>query len=332
MLEQEIYDFVTKYKLIENGDRLVLGVSGGPDSICMLDILYKISKKINFEIVTCHINHGLRENAIKDEEFVKNFCENIRVECFIKHSNVKKIAQSQKLGLEETGRIVRYEFFNEILEKTNSNKIAIAHNSNDRVETIIMNLLRGTGTRGIIGIEKMNGKYIRPLIEITRGEIEQYLKENNITARHDESNDDNIYTRNKIRNIVIPYIEKEFNPNIIETFKRLSDISAEQESYLEKQTQRIYQQLCIEEKIEKGNSEIKINLKEFNKQDVFIQKRLILYAISKIFGSSKGIEKVHIDDIIKLCNNNIGNKFLTPNKFTKIVIKKKQLTIMAVNV
>lgn len=331
MLEQKIYEWITKYQLIENGDKIVLGVSGGPDSICMLDLLHQMKEQkfIDFEIFVAHVNHGLRENAKTDEEFVINFCEKIKVPYFVKYINVKEIAHAQKRGLEETGRIVRYDFFDEIMKKTGSNKIAIAHNANDKAETMIMNILRGAGPKGLIGIEKMNGKYIRPLIETKRCEIEEYLKERKIQARHDESNDENVYTRNKIRNIVLPYIENEFNPNIIATLERLSDIIKEEEEYLQKQTAQIYQDICICENLS-NLREITIDLKKFNLLEKIMQKRIILYAISKIFGTTKGIEKIHIDDMIKLCNRNIGNKYLTPNKHTKIVIQKKQLKIMAV--
>ena len=342
MLEQKVYDFIAKYNLIENGDKLVLGVSGGPDSICMLNILNNISKEklIDFEIVVCHINHGLRENANLDEEYVKDFCKKISVQCFVKHADVKKEAEAQKRGLEETGRIVRYDFFDEIALKTNSNKIAIAHNSNDRAETIIMNILRGSGPAGLIGIEAQNGKYIRPLIATKREEIESYLEEQNIIARHDESNDENIYTRNKIRNIVIPFVKNEFNPNIIDTIERLSDIVKEQELYLESQTQKSYKEVCEQElnltnenkSNQQNNAEIVINLKKFNSLEKVIQKRIILYSIKKIFGNTKGIEKIHIEDIIKLCNNNIGNKYLTPNKNLKVEVKMKKLKIMTINI
>ena len=340
MLEQKIFEFIKNNNLIENGDKIVLGVSGGPDSICMLNILYKISsqKLIDFEIVVAHINHGLRKNAIIDEKFVENFCEKIGVSFFVKHSNIKEIATQQKRGLEETGRIVRYDFFREILQKTGANKIAIAHNANDHAETVIMNFLRGTGIKGLVGIEMQSGNYIRPLIETSRDEIEQYLKNIQIEARHDESNDENIYTRNKIRNIVFPYIKQEFNPNIVNAIKRLSDIAKEQEEYLERQTATEYGNLLIEEKNvtcnfeynKLNNAEIVIDLKSFNLLEKLMQKRIILYAVNKIFGTTKGLEKIHIDDIIRLCNNNIGNKYLTPNKHLKIVTKKKQLRIIAV--
>ena len=303
----------------------------------MLDILYKISKKLDFSIVVCHVNHGLRKNARIDEKFVKDFCEKIDIPFFVKKVDIKKMAKEQKRGLEETGRIVRYSFFNEIMNDTNCNKIAIAHNKNDKIETMLMNMLRGTGTKGLISMQETNGKYIRPLIQTQRMEIEEYLNENEIVARHDESNDDNKYTRNKVRNIVIPYIKEEFNPNIVTTLERLSNIIKEQEEYLQKQTEEFYKTVCIQELNvtenyeynKSNNAEIIIDLRKFNCLDKVIQKRIILYAVDKIFGSTQGIEKIHIDDIIRLCNNNIGNKYLTPNKKIKIVTQKKQLKIMA---
>lgn len=336
MLKEEVVSTINKYNLIENGDKIVLGVSGGPDSICMLNILNQIREEetIDFEIVVAHINHGLRENAKIDEQYVQDFCKKIGIECFVLHANIKQEAEKQKKGLEETGRIIRYNFFDEVLAKTKSNKIAIAHNSNDNVETIIMNIIRGTGLSGLKGIEPKSGKYIRPLIESNRQNIEEYCEEKKLMPRHDESNDENIYTRNKIRNIVIPYIKKELNPNIIDTVNRLSDIAKSDINYLDMVTKRAYESICLEENFYKENvynnekeAKIILDLKKFNQEDKAIQKRVILYAINKLFGSTKGIEKIHIEDIIKLCNNNIGNKYLTPNKRTKIVIKNKKIHI-----
>lgn len=322
-MEERILQTINKYNLIESGDKIVLGVSGGPDSVCMLVSLNKLKEKLNFEIVVAHINHGIRENAKLDEEYVLKMCETLGVKCFVLHRNVKEEAEKQKRGLEEMGRIIRYDFFEEILRQENANKIAIAHNSNDNVETIIMNIMRGSGTSGLKGIEVKTGKYIRPLIEIKREDIEEYTEKYN--PRHDESNDENEFTRNKIRNIVIPYIKREFNPNILDTITRLSSISKEESNYLELQTIEAYNKMLIQE-----NDQIVLDLKKFNQEHIVIRKRIILYSITKLFGSTKGIEKIHIDDIIKLCNNNIGNKFLTPNKNTKIVIKNKQILIIPV--
>lgn len=326
MLEQKVCEFIMKYRLIENGDRVVLGVSGGPDSIAMLNILSKIRQNglLDFEIFVAHVNHGLRENAKLDEAFVEDFCKKMKVRCFVKQAHVAEIAKREKRGLEETGRKVRYDFFDEIQQKVGANKIGIAHNQNDQAETILMNILRGTGIKGLVGIEKKNGKYIRPLLETQRFEIEAYLKEENMEARQDESNNDNAFTRNKIRNVVLPYLEKEFNPSVVGALERLSKLAKEQEEFLEKQIAQVYDEICISENLP---NEIILNIREFNKQEKLMQKRIILYAIEKLFGSTKGIEKVHIEDVIKLCNNNIGNKYLTPNKRVKIGLQDKKLKI-----
>ena len=334
---KKVLETITKYNLIESGDKIVLGVSGGPDSICMLEILNKLKENLKFDIVVAHINHGLRENATIDEQYVENYCKKLNVEYYVLKVNLREYAQNNKFGLEEAGRKVRYDFFDEVLEKTNSNKIAIAHNKNDRVETIILNILRGSGVLGLKGIDVKNGKYIRPLLEIERKEIEDFCEKNNIEPRIDESNFENEYSRNKVRNVVIPYIKEEFNPNIIETITRLSDIVSEENDLLEEETKKEYQNLLIKEINLKENvynkdeeSIIVLDLKQFNILNKVLKKRIILYAIKKIFGSTKNIEKIHLEDIIKLCNNNIGNKYLTPNKNTKIVIKNKQIHISSI--
>ena len=235
------------------------------------------------------------------------------------------VANNRKIGTEEAGRFVRYDFFDEVLKQTGSNKIAIAHNKNDKIETIIMHLLRGSGLSGLKGIEPIRGNVIRPLIECERKEIEKYCDKNKLEPRIDKTNFENDYTRNKIRNIVIPYIEKELNPNIIETIDRLSEVVKKEDRYLEKVALDVYDKILIKQ--EPG--QIMLELKGFNEQDEVIKSRIILYTVKKLFGSSQGIEKIHINDIIKLCNNNIGNKYLTPNKKIKILVKDKKIFFMA---
>lgn len=282
-MEEQVLKTITKYELIQSGDKIVLAVSGGPDSIFMLDILNKLKQKLNIQIVVCHVNHMIREEANSDEEYVKKFCKKNEIECYTKRIDVIKYANNKKIGTEEAGRKIRYDFFEEILKATHSNKIAVAHNKNDKVETIIMNLLRGTGTLGLKGIEPIrDNKYIRPIIEIERCDIESYCKQNNLNPRIDKTNYENVYTRNKIRNIVIPYIQKEFNPNIIEGISRLSEIATEEDNYLNSVTIDKYKEMLIEE----GFDEIILDLKLFNLQNKVIKKRLILYTITRLMGST----------------------------------------------
>ncbi len=348
-LENIIGNTIKKYHLIENNDKIVVGVSGGPDSICLLDYLNKITKSPQFphlipepvgmlpmsplnpgtsgdmvKIVVAHVNHMLREEANEDEKFVKNYCEKNGIEFYAKSIDVQKLANTNKIGTEEAGRLARYEFFDEVLKKTGANKIAIAHNKNDKIETVLMHVLRGSGMEGLRGIEPKRGNLIRPLIECERFEIERYCEENQLNPRMDETNFENIYHRNKIRNVVIPYIQKEFNPNIIQTIERLSDLISLENEYMEKQMKKAYQEIVLEEK----QKEIVIDLKKFNLQEIVIKSRLVRYIIKRLFGTTASIEKIHINDIIKLCNNNIGNKYLMPNKNIKVLVKNHKVYFM----
>ena len=340
MLKEEVFKTIKKYNLIKNGESIVIGVSGGPDSICLLHVLNELKNEIGFKIYVAHVNHMIRKEADEETEYVKKFCENLGIDCFIKRIDVVKIANNLKKGTEETGRNIRYEFFNEVLEKTNSNKIATAHNNNDKVETILMNILRGSGISGLKGIEPIrDNKFIRPLINTSREEIEEYCKTSNLNPRIDQSNNENVYTRNKIRNIVIPYIKKEFNPNIIKTINRLSEVATEENEYLNKVTEETFNKICtgIEEQqdiaIHTSNltphTLIVLDLKQFNKLELVIKRRVILYTINELLNSTTGIEKINIDDIIKLCNNNIGNKFLIPIKNLKVLVKKGKIFFIA---
>lgn len=323
-MKSKVIDTIKRYNLIQGGDKLVLGVSGGPDSISMLNILNEIKEEWQFQIYVAHINHMIRKEADDDERYVQQYCEKNNIQFFVKRVNVQEIANIQKMGTEEAGRNIRYEFFEEILQKVGANKIAIAHNKNDKIETIVMNLLRGSGLSGLKGIEPIREqRIIRPLIECERQEIEQYCEQYKLEPRIDKTNFENDYTRNKIRNIVIPYIKNEFNPNIIETMDRLSQVATEESNYIELQVEKIYQKLLIE----RSQNQIILKLKEFNQQEKVIKNRLILLVVRELMGSTQRIEKVHIEDIIKLCNNNVGNKFLTPNKNIKFLVKDKKIYV-----
>lgn len=327
MLKDDVLKTIKKYKLINDGDRIVIGVSGGPDSICLLHVLNSIKENLKIEIFVAHVNHMIRDVADSETEYVQEFCKKINVPCFVKKIDVLEIAKQNKKGTEEVGREERYSFFDEVLEKTNSNKIATAHNSNDKAETVILNIVRGSGISGLKGIEaNRQNKYVRPLIETPRCEIEKYCKENNLEPKYDETNKENIYNRNKIRNELIPYIQKEFNQNIIQTINRLSELATEENDYLEKLTKNIYNEI----KLSEDNETIILNLKKFNNLELVIKRRVILYTINETLHTTKNIEKINIDDIIKLCKNNIGNKYLMPTKEIKIFVGKGKIQFLKI--
>lgn len=321
MLKEEVLKTIETYNLIEKNDKIVIGVSGGPDSICLLHVLYGLKEKLGIEIVVAHVNHMLRDVADLETEYVQSFCKKLGIECYVKKADILEISKTQKKGTEEVGRQVRYDFFDEVAKKTNSNKIATAHNSNDRAETVILNILRGSGLSGLKGIEPIrDNKYIRPLINTDRQDIENYCNDNKLEPKYDKTNNENIYTRNKVRNTVIPYIKKEFNPNIIKTINRLSSLATEENEYLQAITKQEFENLLIEK-----TENIILDLHKFNSLNLVIKRRLLLYTINEVLHTTNGIEKVNIDDIIKLCKNNIGNKYLMPIKEIKVYVKKGKI-------
>lgn len=322
MLEEQILNTIKKYQLIDSGDNIVIGVSGGPDSIALLTVLNKYKKDLGINIFVAHINHMIRDVADEETKYVEDYCKKLNIEVFIKRVPVLGLSQKNKVGTEEMGRKIRYEFFEEVLKKTNSNKIVTAHNLNDNAETVLMNILRGTSITGLKGIEKKrDNKFIRPLIECNRNDIEKYCEDNNLNPKFDESNKENVYTRNKVRNLLIPYIEKEFNPNIISAINRLSDLATKENNFIEEIVEKEFEKKLLK----KENEKIILDLKRFNELNDVIKSRLILFTINKLLGNVQGIEKIHIEDIIKMCKKNVGNKYLTPNKHVKVGVNNKKI-------
>ena len=354
ILENNVLDTIKRYNMLESGDKVVVGVSGGPDSMTLLNILYNLKEKLNITIYVAHINHMIRKEADSETEYVIKSCDKLGIKVFVKKTHVEDEAKRLRISTEEAGRNIRYKFFEEVAQKTGSNKIATAHNSNDNAETVLMNIIRGSSTSGLKGIEKVrDNKFVRPLIETSREEIEEYCKMKNLQPMYDKSNKENIYTRNKIRNLLIPYLQKEFNPNIIQGINRLSELATAEDEFLNKIAKKEYNRLLIksyntkenyanieeqkkdyvaDQNIDDENDKDKaraiLDLKEFNKLDKVVKSRILLYAISNIYGSSSGIEKIHIDDIIKMCSNNVGNKYMTPKAGIKIYIKKGKIFFM----
>lgn len=311
-LKNKVKNTIEKYNLINKEDKVLVAVSGGPDSISLLNILYELG----YNICTAHVNHGLRENAENDEKYVIDFCEKRNIPCFIKRVKLKEIESD--MTTEELGRKIRYDFFEEIIKQENCTKIATAHNANDNAETVLMNMIRGTGLSGLKGIDISRNKIVRPLLEITRTEIDEYCQKENLNPCHDESNDETIYTRNKIRLELIPYIEKNINSNIVNNINRMAEIISGEEEYIKRQVDIAYEDTLIA--VEEGRTVC--NLKKFNQYDDVIKKRLIIRYITKTLGNAKDIERVHIEDILKLCKNNVGGKYLTPNKYIKVAVNK----------
>lgn len=303
----DLLEKVEKYcitnKLIEKGDRIVVGVSGGPDSLCLLSLLNSLKDKYELRLIVVHINHSLREEADFEENYVKEIATKLNLNFFSKKVDINMLSKERKCSTEEVARNVRYEFFREVLEKTNSNKIAVAHNKNDNAETVLMNIIRGSGNTGVSGIDNKNNDIIRPLICIDRDEIEKYCEEKSLTTMIDKTNFETVYTRNKVRNLVIPML-KEINPDIIESLNRFSEIVRDEEEFIEEYAEEIYNKIVIH-----NEDELYIEKDELLKLKVGLKRRILRMAIYEFNKSLKDVSfktvNNAIDEIEHSQNGNI---------------------------
>jgi tRNA(Ile)-lysidine synthetase-like protein len=227
-----IQNTVKKFELWGKGDSFIVGVSGGPDSVCLLDVLFFLSQKYDFKLYVAHINYHLRgKESDLDEKLVREMAAHYNFPCFV-FSQRKKMAS----GAEEALRDVRYAFFEKVRKKVGAHHIAVAHNQNDQAETLLMRLLRGAGLSGLSAMRSKNGYIIRPLIETSRADIIQYLSTRRLVFREDKSNKDERYFRNRIRHTLIPFLEKNFQPQTVKLFSETALLLGEDYALLEKQS------------------------------------------------------------------------------------------------
>lgn len=235
-LFEKIVNKNKKEALIESGDRIVVGFSGGPDSVFLVEMLLKLREKLDFNIVLVHINHLLRgEEAQRDEDFSIEYGRSRGLEVFARKIDITSLGKEKGLSLEEAGREGRYSFYNEVLEKTNSNKIALAHNKDDQIETFLFRLTRGTGLSGLEGIASKRDRYIRPISEIYKSDIVEYLDSNSIAYCIDSTNLENEFTRNSIRLDLIPFIENRYNPKFKDKIFSLIEEIRDNNLFIEKE-------------------------------------------------------------------------------------------------
>lgn len=297
MMEEKVLRTIKDNRLIQDKDNVVVGVSGGPDSMALLYLLLHAQKHIDFNILVAHVNHGVRgEEADADELFVKRKAQELGLPFFSTRVDMEAYGDRHKISHEEAGRKLRYGFFRNILKSYQGGKIAVAHNMNDQAETLLMRIMRGTGIDGLSGMKFKSGDIIRPILNITRQEIEAYIEDNKIETVLDRTNLIPIYTRNKVRLELIPYIEDNFNPNIIETLWRLSQTSQTDSEFLRKYTEERYSEIVKSE----GTRQLVLDAAGFKDLALGIQQRIIIFALTRLLGQYKGFGEQHISAVAEL--------------------------------
>ncbi len=329
----KVTQYIEQQHMLEPGDHIVVGLSGGADSVCLLMVLVCLRKEYNFHLYGVHVNHQIRgEEAHRDEVFSKELCEKWNIPFTVVTENVPAMAKRLGLTEEEAGRKIRYEAFTRLAEKLEQEKnssgivkIAVAHHQNDQAETMLHHLCRGTDMAGLAGIPPVRGRIIRPLLCVTRGEIEAYLNENKQSYQTDATNLSEEYTRNRIRRQVVPYLEECINPNAVEHMAMAAESLREVTDFIEETSKVVYK-----ETVRLNEEGIELFLPVFEKQHSVVKRWIVKKILTELSGTHKNIEKTHIMSTVALIDRQVGKRIYLPYGITvwreheKLCFQKKR--------
>ena len=294
---EKILAVIQEHHLIEPGEGVVMGVSGGPDSVCLLHVLHSLQDPLKAKLYAVHINHMLRgSEADADEEYTAALCSRMGIPLAVVRKDIAAEAASAGLSLEEAGREVRYSEFRKHASAVGAAKIAVAHNRNDQAETVMMHIIRGTGTAGLSGMEYKRGNIIRPLLGVGRDEIDRYCLEAGLSPRTDSSNLEQDFTRNRVRLGLFPYINEKFGANIVDSLCRLSQNASIDERFLESCALEGYEKAVRDKK----DHLVCLDIGQMRGLDPAVRLRVLRIAIADASGSSKGVGSVHYKALLEL--------------------------------
>jgi tRNA(Ile)-lysidine synthase len=317
-LEDKVLDFINRHSLLYPGEKVIIGVSGGADSVCLLHILHRLQDKLSIELHVAHLDHTLRgKDSAADASFVSRLARKLKISATIESADVKKYSKDRKLSTEEASRELRYQFFARVIAEQDAGCVTVAHSRNDNVETILLHLLRGTGIAGLrglqpksvlqIGEERLRINVVRPLLLFSRSDIEKYCLDNGLKPRTDASNVSVNYTRNRIRHELIPLL-RTYNTRIDDALLRLSAIAGEEMNFLEEQTAHIWAELAEEE-----GSGISLDVAKLGLLPGVLQNQVLRWAIKFVSGDTRDIEAEHIEAMSRFLKKPAGKMLALPH-------------------
>ena len=303
-LQYKMVETIRRYSMMKSGEKVLVAVSGGPDSVALLYALWSLRDELGITLHVAHLNHSFRgEASDKDAEYVRELAANIGVPCTVEKIDVPEIQKTLRLSAEEAARLVRYEFLERVATDVHADKIALGHTADDQTETVLLNLLRGTGIDGLSGMPPVRGKIIRPLIDVRRSEVEEYIKQYDLHPRIDETNLLPTYTRNKVRLELLPLLRNEYNPEIDTAILRLSELAREDSAYINEEAEEALHQSLISQE----NGSLTLDPKKMQSLPLAIRRRVIRLAVKAVRGDMSDVGFIHVEELLRLLD--VGKDF-----------------------
>ena len=296
---------IDHYNMIKPKDRVLVAVSGGPDSVALLFVLLELKKELNLSLFVAHMNHKLRaKESDADQDFVRHLASDLKLKLHSRSFPVRKKARELRLSVEECARRMRYDYLNRLADKLKVQRIALGHNFNDQAETVLMRLIRGSGSLGLSGIPPVKGRIIRPLIEMKREEIETFLRSKDIAYRTDSSNLRTDYLRNRVRLQLLPILKKEYNPKIEETLNRTASILAAEEELLSEEIEAAYPRVVRKEQKDR----IVLDSKKFLRCHKSLKRFVIRHCVKKLKGDLRELTYDKVEALLNLVEERKSGK------------------------
>ena len=326
---RQMHRFIAQHKMVENGETVLVAVSGGADSLALLYGLHALRQQLKCHLHVVHLNHCLRPEADTDAEFVRQHAEHLNLPCTIQQVDVFRLAKQWKLSVETAGRRARYQFYETVCSETDATKVALGHHQDDSAETVLMHLIRGSGTDGLKGIAPVRDtQLIRPLLTFTRQQIEAFLNAIDVVPRHDATNTDVHYLRNRVRHELIPQLESHYNPNIKATLNRTANVLGAESEYLDT-TARTAFETC---QIQDSQEIIVLDREKFCQYHIALQRRILRQSVSQMLGAVSDLYFAHCDAMLNLIEGDAPNAVLPlPNggqfrrAYQRIIFERKPI-------